>query len=65
MVYEYINEDCYFHREDEEMGARLHWCTDKQTFCNFRFCNDDCKNYITKGKVRNMVYKYLAERENG
>ena len=57
-------DDCYFYKEEHDMGARIPWCG-YEVRCEFRPLNEcpkDCPNYISKSEAFSIVSKYVKEK---
>lgn len=65
-----IREDCYWHSEEPDMGARLHLCSMKKGITPLETC-DGCENYHSRYKrtngdrIRAMTDEELASYITG
>ena len=55
--------DCYFYAEDKDMGATIPWCCKLHKVIEPRDCGKDCKFFISKHDVNEMVNERMPEED--
>lgn len=57
-------EDCYFYREDHDMGATIPYCVYNFEGWGICPCSKECKHYISGQDAFSIVKEYVDKREN-
>lgn len=58
-------EDCYYFSEEQDMGAHIPSCDRIPGIEGYepKNCNKDCPYYISSGKARELIDKYVKEEK--
>ena len=56
--------DCYYFSEEQDMGAHIPCCDRIPGFDGYepKNCNKDCPYYISRSKARELIDKYIEEK---
>lgn len=57
-------EDCYYFSEEQDMGAHIPCCDRIPGIEGYepKNCNKDCPYYISRSKARELIDKYIEEK---